>query len=118
MRIPKSIDDLYLSDLSHRLLTLPPDEAASALLECGTIVLLAGHAEIAYLLFIKLLSGELKISEYSRLAQPLKSIMPSLCYLLEIECPAILSEQAMSSSDLEWSFWDMMQKLYLISCES
>jgi hypothetical protein len=101
MKIPKSIDDLYLSDLSHRIRTLLPDEVASALLECGTVVLLSGHPEIAYLLFTKLLSGKLKISEYSSLAHPLKSILPSLCYLLEIECPAILSEQAMSSSDLE-----------------
>jgi hypothetical protein len=60
MRIPKSIDDLYLSDLSHRIRTLPPDEAASALLECGTIVLLAGHAEIAYLLLILRPSGRIE----------------------------------------------------------
>lgn len=102
MKIPKLINETYLADLSHRIRTLPPDEAASALLECGTIVLLAGHAEIAYLLLIKLLSGELKISEYSSLAHPLKSILPSLCYLLEIECPAILSEQAMSIDEIEW----------------
>jgi SMI1 / KNR4 family (SUKH-1) len=102
MKIPKSIDDLYLSDLSHRIRTLPPDEAASALFECGTIVLLAGHPKIAYLLFTKLLSGKLKISEYSSLVNPLKSILPSLCYLLGIACPAIFSEQQMSIGDIEW----------------
>ena len=102
MKFPKSIDDLYLADLSHRIRTLPPDEAASTILECGTIVLLAGHPEIAYLLFTNLLTGELKISEYSSLANPLKSIIPSLCYLREIACPAIFSERAMSVGDLEW----------------
>ena len=84
MRFPKSIDNLYLADLSHQIQTLPPDEAASALFECGTIVLLAGHPEIAYLLFTKLLDGELKVSECSSLVNPLKSILPSLCYLLGI----------------------------------
>lgn len=102
MKIPKLIDNLYLANLSHRIQTLPPEEAASALLECGTIVLLAGHPETAYVLFTKLLSGELKISEYSSLIHPLKSILPSLCYLLEIGCPAILSEHPMSIGDVEW----------------
>lgn len=102
MRFPKSIDNLYLADLSHQIQTLPPDEAASALFECGTIVLLAGHPEIAYLLFTKLLDGELKISECSSLVNPLKSILPSLCYLLGIACPVIFSEQEMSIGDIEW----------------
>ncbi len=43
MKFPKLIDDLYLADLSHRIRTLPPDEAASALFECSVIVLLAGQ---------------------------------------------------------------------------
>ena len=38
MRFPKSIDNIYLADLSHQIQTLPSDEAASALFECGTIL--------------------------------------------------------------------------------
>jgi SMI1 / KNR4 family (SUKH-1) len=102
MRFPKLIDNLYLADLSHRIRTLPPNEAASALFECGAIVLLAGHSEIAYQLFTSLLAGELKLSEYSSLVHPLKSILPSVCYLMGIACPAIFSEQAMPIGDLEW----------------
>ncbi|WP_310482441.1 SMI1/KNR4 family protein [Chamaesiphon sp. VAR_48_metabat_403] len=102
MKLPKSIDDLYLADLSHRIRTLPPDEAACTLLECGSLVLLAGYPEIAYQLFTELLDGELKISKESSLAHVLKSIVPSLCYLLKIDCPAIFEEKAMSIGDLEW----------------
>ncbi len=102
MKFPQSIDGIYLTDLSHQIQTLPPDEAAIALLECGTIVLLAGHFEIAYKLFLKLLTGELKISEQSSLAHLLKSIVPSLCYSLKLECPAIFEQQSMSLGDLEW----------------
>jgi hypothetical protein len=102
MKLPKSIDALYLADLSHRIRTLPPDEAACALLECGSVILLAGHPKIAYQIFIKLLYGELKISKESSLAPVLKSIFPSLCYLLKIDCPEIFEEKAMSIGDLEW----------------
>ena len=102
MKFPQSIDELYLADLSHRIRTLPPDEAALALLECATIVLLAGHPQIAYRAFTSLITGELKISEQSSLAHLLKSIVPSLCYLLKIDCPVIFEEQAMPIGDLEW----------------
>jgi SMI1 / KNR4 family (SUKH-1) len=102
MQFPKLIDDIYLADLSHRIRTLPPDEAASAIVECGTLVLLAGYPKIAHRLFTSLLTGELKISEESSLLHSLKSIVPSLCYVLEIACPAIFSQPAMSIGDLEW----------------
>jgi hypothetical protein len=102
MKIPQSIDALYLADLSHRIRTLQPDEAACALLECGCLVLLAGYPETAYRIFMKLLDGELKISKESSLSPVLKSIVPSLCYLLKIDCPAIFEEKAISIGDLEW----------------
>lgn len=102
MKIINSIDALYLANLSHQIRTLPPDEAACILLECGSLVLLAGHPEIAYEIFIELLDGELKISKESSLAHLLKSSVPSLCYLLKIDCPAIFEEPAMSLGDLEW----------------
>jgi hypothetical protein len=102
MKLPKSIDALYLADLSHRIRTLPPDEAACALLECGSVILLAGYPEIAYQIFINLLDGELKISKESSLSHVVKSIVPSLCCLLKIDCPAIFEEKAMSIGYLEW----------------
>jgi hypothetical protein len=108
VRFPKLIDDLYLADLSHRIRTLPLDEAASALFECGSIVLLAGHPEIAYLLFTNLLNGELKINEHSSLASRLGSFLPSLCYSLEITCPKIFSRREWSIDDLEWYTQEML----------
>jgi SMI1 / KNR4 family (SUKH-1) len=110
MKFPQLIDDLYLADLSHRIRTLPPDEAASALFECGAIVLLAGHPEIAYQLFTSLLNGELKTNENSSVASWLRSILPSLCYSLEINCPPIFSRQEWSSDDLEWYIQEMLER--------
>jgi SMI1 / KNR4 family (SUKH-1) len=102
MKFPKLIDDSYLADLSRRIRMLPPDEAASAIVESGSLVLHAGYPNIAYSLFISLLAGELKVSEESSLVHILKSILPSLCYLMGIACPAIFSQPSMSLGDLEW----------------
>ncbi len=77
----------HLSALGHSIQTLPPDEASPFLLEASTILLLAGFPELAYQGFIKLTKGELKVSESSSLAHPIKDIIPALCYFLKIPCP-------------------------------
>jgi hypothetical protein len=97
----KSIDSKYLSDLGHKIQTLPPDEASPLLLEASTILLFAGFPEIAYQGFLKLTQGELKVSEASSLVHPIKAIIPALCYLMKIPCLSIFSEQEMSFSELE-----------------
>jgi SMI1 / KNR4 family (SUKH-1) len=97
----KSIDSLYLSDLGHKIQTLPPDEASTLVLEASTILLFAGFSEIAYQGFLKLTQGELKVSEASSFIHPIKAIIPALCYFIKIPCPSIFSEQEMSFSELE-----------------
>lgn len=101
MKGTKSIDSQYLSDLEHKIQTLPPDEASPLLLEASTILLFAGFPELAYQGFLKLTEGELKISEASSLVHPIKAIIPALCYLMRLPCPAIFSEQVMSFGELE-----------------
>ncbi len=101
MRFPKSVDSLYLSKLSQQIQQLPSDEASSRLFEGSTLVLLAGYPDIAYQLFVKLIQGELAISEESSLAHPIKSIIPGLCYELGISCPAVFSQGEMSLDNLE-----------------
>jgi hypothetical protein len=110
MRIPKIIDDAYLWDLVAKIRTLPPDEASVFLFEAGALVLLAGYPEIAYQLFTNLLTGELKIIEESSLANPLKAILPSLCYAMGISCPAIFLEKELSISELEHYIVENSQK--------
>jgi hypothetical protein len=97
----KSIDSLYLSDLGHKIQTLPPDEASILVLEASTIILFAGFPEIAYQGFLKLTQGELKVSEASSFINPIKAIIPALCYSIKIPCPSIFSEQEMSSGELK-----------------
>jgi hypothetical protein len=97
----KSIDNQYLSELGHKIQTLPPDEASPVLLEASTILLFAGFPEIAYQGFLKLTQGELKVSEASSLAHSIKAIIPALCYFMKIPCPSIFSEQEMSFGELE-----------------
>ncbi|MEM1172119.1 MAG: SMI1/KNR4 family protein [Cyanobacteria bacterium P01_H01_bin.35] len=97
----KLIDSQYLSNLASRIQTLPPDEASPLLLEASTIILFAGFPEIAYQGFLKLTEGELKVSEASLLAHPIKKIIPILCYLMKIPSPSIFSEPEMSFSELE-----------------
>ncbi len=101
MRFSKSVDSLYLSNLSQQIQVLPSDEASSMLFEGSTLVLLAGYPDIAYQLLVKLTQGNLAISEESTLAHPLKSIIPSLCYELGIPCPAVFSQGEMSLDNLE-----------------
>jgi hypothetical protein len=110
MRIPKIIDDPYLSDLAAKIRTFPPDEASVFLFEAGSLVLLAGYPEIAYKLFTNLLTGELKIIEKSSLANPLKAILPSLCYAMGISCPAIFSEKELSIPELEQYIFENFRK--------
>ncbi len=110
MKISKSVDHLYLSELAQKICALPPDEAASFLFEGSSLVLLAGYPNIAYQLFTKLLTGELKISEESSLAHPIKSILPSLCYLMGITCPAIFSDQEKSIVELEEHIFEQLRK--------
>lgn len=98
---PKSISSEYLSNLGYRIQTVPPDEASVLLLEASTIILFAGFPEIAYQGFLKLIQGELKVSEKSMLAGPIIRIIPALCYLMKVPCPSIFSEQEMSFSELE-----------------
>ena len=79
MKFSKSVDSLYLSKLSQQIQQLPSDEASALLFEGSTIILFAGHLDIACQLFVKLQYGELAISGGSSLARPLKSIIPGLC---------------------------------------
>ncbi|MDJ0593945.1 MAG: SMI1/KNR4 family protein [Pleurocapsa sp. MO_226.B13] len=97
----KLIDSQYLSDLGQKIQKLPPDEASPLLLEASTIILFAGFPEIAYQGFLKLRQGELKVSQVSILVDPIKAIIPALCYLMKIPCPSIFSEQEMSLNELE-----------------
>ncbi|KGF71429.1 hypothetical protein DO97_19775 [Neosynechococcus sphagnicola sy1] len=101
MKDTKSIDSQYLSDLGHKIQTLPPEEASALLLEASTILLFAGFPEIAYQAFLKLTQGELNVSEASSLMHPIKAIIPALCYCIKIPCPSIFSEQEKSLSELE-----------------
>lgn len=80
MKDTKSLDIQYLSELGHKIQTLPPDEASPVLLEASTILLFAGFPEIAYQGFLELTQGELKVSEASSLVHPIKVIIPALCY--------------------------------------
>ena len=57
MRFAKSVDSLYLSNLSRQIQVLPSDEASSILFEGSILVLLAGYPDIAYELFVKLTQG-------------------------------------------------------------
>ncbi|MHC5739911.1 hypothetical protein [Nostoc sp.] len=111
MKFPKSVDYLYLSELSQKIRTLPPDEASVFLFEGSFLVLLAGYPDIAYQLFTNLLVGELKISEESSLAYPLKSILTSLCYSIKIPCPAIFSYEEKSISDLEYHILEKLASI-------
>lgn len=101
MQVSKPLDNRYLSDLAEKIKTLPSDEASSLLFEGSTIILFAGFPEIAYRAFLKLTEGELKISEASVLAPSVKSIVPALCYLMNISCPNILGGTGMSLNELE-----------------
>lgn len=101
MKLPKLVDDTYLFEISQKIYVLPPDEAATLLFKGSALVLFAGYPDIAYQLFTKFFEEELKISEESSLANPIKSIIPSLCYLMGIACPAIFSMEEMSVSQLE-----------------
>lgn len=101
MKVAKSIDIQYLSELGHKIQTLPSAEASPVLLEASTILLFAGFPEIAYQGFLKLTQGELKVSELSSLAHPIKAIIPALCYFMEIPYPGIFSQQEMSFGELE-----------------
>jgi hypothetical protein len=96
-----SIDFQYLSELEHKIQTLSPEEASPLLLEASTILLFAGFPELAYQGFLKLTQGELEVSEASSLVHPIKAIIPALCYLMRLPCPAVFSEQAMSFDELE-----------------
>ncbi|MDY6899785.1 MAG: SMI1/KNR4 family protein [Cyanobacteriota bacterium] len=96
MKFSKSVDSRYLSNLSQQIQVLPSDEASALLFEGSTLILLAGYFDIAYQLFIKLISGELAISEESSLAPPLKSIIPGLCSSMGIPCPAVFSLRELS----------------------
>ncbi|MEL6461796.1 MAG: hypothetical protein AAFQ91_26785 [Cyanobacteria bacterium J06621_15] len=78
MKFSKSVDYLYLSKLSQQIQQLPSDEASALLFEGSTIILFAGYLDIASELFAKLQYGELAISEGSRLAPLLNSIIPGL----------------------------------------
>jgi len=101
MRFSKTVDNIYLSNLSQQIQSLPSDEASSLLFEGAALVLLAGYPDIAYQLFVKLTKGSLAISEESTLAHPLKSIIPGLCYKLNISSPAVFSQEEMFVNDLE-----------------
>lgn len=101
MKFPKTVDNLYLSSLSEQIQSLPSDKASSLLFEGAALVLLAGYADIAYQLFVKLTQGNLAISEESSLAHPIKSIIPGLCYELNIPSPAAFSQKEMSLNELE-----------------
>ena len=101
MRFSKSVDSPYLSNLCQQIQSLPSDEASSLLFEASTLILLAGCPDIAYQLFVKLTQGNLAISEESSLAHPLKSIIPALCYELDILSPAVFSQGEMSLDNLE-----------------
>ncbi len=101
MKNTKLVDFQYLSNLGHKIQTLPPEEASPLLFEASTILLFAGFPEISYQGFLKLTQGELKVSEESSLSHPIKAIIPALCYLMRIPCPSIFSEQEMSFNELE-----------------
>ena len=101
MRFSKTVDKLYLSSLSQQIQGLPSDEASSLLFEGAALVLFAGYPDIAYQLFVKLTHGNLGISEQSSLAHPIKSIIPGLCYELNIPSPVVFSQGDMSLSELE-----------------
>ena len=96
MKFSKTIDYLYLFNLSQQIQVLPLDEASALLFEGCTLILLAGYLDIAYKLFVKLISGELGISEESSLAPPLKSIIPGLCNSVGISCPTTFSLRELS----------------------
>lgn len=110
MKHLKSINNFYLSDLARKIQTLPSDEAAPLLLEGSAIILFAGFPDIAYQGFLKLTQGELTISEVSSLANPLKTIIPALCYSMRLPYPGIFSEQEMSLSKLEKYINDKLRK--------
>ena len=101
----------YLSDLEQKIHTLPPDEASYFLLEASAIILFAGFPEIAYQGFVKLIEGELKISEFSVLAYPIKLVIPVLCYFLKISCPSIYSEPEFSWLELERQVYPRLRNI-------
>ena len=96
MKFPKTVDNLYLSNLSQQIQILPSDEASALLFEGSALILLAGYIDIAYQLFLKLIQGELAICDESVLANPLKLIIPGLCHSLDISCPTFLSIKELS----------------------
>ena len=102
----------YLSNLEQKIHTLPPDEASYFLLEASAIILFAGFPEIAYQGFVKLIEGELKISKFSILADPIKSFIPVLCYFLKIPCPSIFSEPEFSWLELERKVYPRLRDIH------
>ncbi|NEO82849.1 MAG: SMI1/KNR4 family protein [Spirulina sp. SIO3F2] len=96
----KPVESGYLSELSTKIQTLPPDEASPHLLEGSMLILLAGFPDLALTAFMHLVEGELKVGEKSRLAPSIKSILPSLFCAVGQPCPAIFSDQAMSFRQL------------------
>lgn len=90
-----------LNDLGNKINSLPSDEASPLIFEASIILLLAGFPDISYQGFLKLIQGELKVSNVSSLSHPIKVIIPALCYYLKLPCPELFSEKAMSESKLK-----------------
>lgn len=100
MKTTQPISSQRLSELGENIQILPPDEASPLLLESVTMLLLAGFPDLAYECSIKLIQGELKISEKSLLANSVSAIIPALCYLTGRSCPRLFSQQEMSHKEL------------------
>lgn len=100
MRHSKLLGSQDLNDIGNKINSLPPDEASLLIFEASIILLLAGFPDISYQGFLKLIQGELKVSNVSSLSHPVKMIIPALCYSLKLPCPELFSEQAMSRDKL------------------
>ncbi|MCF4970538.1 SMI1/KNR4 family protein [Nostoc sp. CMAA1605] len=98
--LPQDCAELF-SQLTEQVKTAPPDSANEAVYQAGVLLFLAGYGEAAYQTFLKLLSGELRLSKASSLIRQLESsILPSLCYGLGIPYPATPNQEALNLQEL------------------